>query len=118
MTDGEIYELNKLIYNEHALLYINSRLSKNSDMCHRPHEMKMYHKRYIIERVDFDIYYCFWGTQKDTTYNDLNEITSYTGEKIDLKICNLDRIIRMFGFEIAINPNSLANKQIDKNLVP
>jgi hypothetical protein len=56
---------------------------------------------------------CFKGYVKDIEYIDNRDIKSYKGVRDDLIRCDKSRILRMFGFEISLNPKSKSNKEIE-----
>lgn len=113
MTLGEIYNKNKDIYNKEASEYIEKFLAKDGDMCHRPFEMLTHHTRMVIERISENSFISFKGYVKDIEYIEGREIKSYKGIKDDLIMCDKNRILRMFGFEISLNPKSKSNKEIE-----
>ena len=115
MTVGETYELNKEIYNKEAIEFIKDRLEKKGNMTHRPFEMMTYYSRHICERINHDLYLVFIGYVKEIKYSEHRVIERYTGKKDDAKLYTLKELIKMFGFEISINPNSKANKLILTN---
>lgn len=104
MTNREIYEKNQTIYNNKAFDYINENLKEKGDMVHRPFEMMTHYSRTICEKITDDIYLVFTGYVKSTSYGDLREIKAYSGDKDDARIYTKHELIRMFGFEISLNP--------------
>lgn len=116
MTDGQFYEKNQKIYNNEAYSFISKNLKNKGDMCHRPFEMMTHYTRTICEKITDDIYLVFEGYVKSTKYSEYRDIKEYVGKKDDASIYTKHELIRMFGFEISLNPRSDSNKQICSNV--
>lgn len=112
MTSEQFYEKNKKTYNDEAFFFIHKNLKNKGDMCHRPFEMMTYYTRTICEKISDDAYLVFKGYVKSTKYYRHREIKEYTGKKDGISIYTKHELIRMFGFEISLNPNSKSNKLI------
>ena len=115
MTTGEIYEQNQKTYNDEAYFFISNNLKEKGSMCHRPFEMMTHYTRVICEKITDDIYLVYIGYLKDIEYLEGREIKKYAGKKDDASIYTKHELIRMFGFEISLNPKSKSNLQIKAN---
>lgn len=116
MTSGQFYEKNQKIYNDEAYSFISDYLKNKKDMCHRPFEMMTHYTRTICEKITDDIYLVFEGYVKSTKYSEGREIKEYVGKKDNASIYTKHELIRMFGFEISLNPHSKSNKLIGSNV--
>lgn len=115
MTTGQFYEQNQKIYNDEAYSFISKNLKNKGDMCHRPFEMMTHYTRTICEKITDDIYLVFIGYVKGIEYSEHREIKEYTGKKDDASIYTKHELIRMFGFEISLNPRSESNQLVSSN---
>ena len=115
MTSGQFYEKNQKIYNDEAYSFISENLKEKGDMCHRPFEMMTHYTRTICEKITDDIYLVFKGYVKSIKYSEHREIKEYVGEKDNASIYTKHELIRMFGFEISLNPRSKSNQLVSLN---
>lgn len=115
MTSGQFYEKNQKIYDNEAYSFISENLKEKGDMCHRPFEMMTHYTRTICEKVTDDIYLVFEAYVKGIKYSDHREIKEYAGKKDDAEIYTKHELIRMFGFEISLNPRSKSNQLVSSN---
>lgn len=116
MTTGQFYEKNQNIYNDEAYALIKETLKQKGNMVHRPFEMMTHYTRTICEKITDDIYLVFEGYVKSTEYSTGREIKAYAGKKDDASIYTKHELIRMFGFEISLNPRSKSNQLISSNV--
>lgn len=111
-TLGEIYELNKSIYDKYALEDISVRF-ENGNIIYPPFVGMTYWRRHMVEKINENKYISFLAEVDFIEETDSPFNFKYTGEKIEPKSLTKQELIRMFGFEHASNPRSKARREVE-----
>lgn len=112
MTYGEIYNLNKGIYNQEAKIYINKYLPNIGDIAYIPFSMKTHYSRIVVKKLSDKKFIWFSAIVEEIKPLENGININYNGEILECKEMKLNRLIDSFGFEISINPRSKSNKII------
>lgn len=102
MTAGQIYEKDKLYYDNLAKKYIEENLKNINDVCYVPFTMKTCYTRILTKKISDGNFIVFNGYVKDIENYD--EHIKYNGNIENSREYTLNKLICYFGFEFSLNP--------------
>ncbi len=102
LTSGEIYNKNKLHYDNLAIKYIQENLKNINDICYVPFTMQTYFTRTMAKKISDTTFIVFDGYISDIKI--IDDVFSYFGkENNNCKEYNINEMIEYFGFEYSLN---------------